>query len=576
MADDTDRKPEAPDAPRWKIEWSPVTIATVASIAIVVLLYAIMAFRRRWISDDGLIVIRVAAQLLEGNGPVFNSFERSEPNTSTLWTYIVAAIGWVSGAGLSYVAVYAGWVLAVLSLVIGIDGTRRFHRARGVTVPLVPAGALVVVGVYAFWDYATSGLETGLCWCWIAVSWWLLATLTSDAAKRRQIITAVVFGLGPLVRPDFALVSAVFLGAIWLILRPPWRRTLLLVGAAGGLPFAYEIFRMGYYGMLVPLPALAKGASGSAWDRGFAYVRDFSHPYMLHIPLAVMLGVLGYVIARRVIAGRDRIVILAPVIAGVLLTLFVARVGGDFMHGRMMLGPTLLLLLPAMVLPLRALTAPVLVVLTAWALIIGIWRNDNRNHCTSPVVNDERIGYRLFTGHKNPVDSSLFVRAMQPISAMVHDAVTSGKPMLITEGGVAMPINTAHTTPVAFVVGRLGTGGAVAPLDAIVVDTLGLANPLGARITVTNPGITGHEKPLPWAWVLADFTAPGTEPFGATPEALAAARRALTCGEIAELLASVRDPMTVGRFWANLTGSVSRTRLVIPSNPIDAEKKFCR
>lgn len=572
MGEDTDRKPDAPSAR----SWTPATIITLVGILIVVAVYAFFAWTRRWISDDGLIVVRVVAQLLEGNGPVYNAFERAEPNTSTLWTYVVAAIGLVSGRTLSYVAVYVGWCLAVLSLVIGLDGTRRFHRLRGTTAPLLPAGALVMVGVYAFWDYATSGLETGLCWFWISMSWWLLATLQAGASRRRQLVTVIVFGLGPLVRPDFALVSAVFLGASWTILRPPWRRTLLLVAAAGALPVAYEIFRAGYYGLLVPLPALAKGASGSAWGRGFAYVKDFSYPYMLHIPLAILLAVLGGAFARRGLVGRDRIVVLAPVIAGLLLMLFVARVGGDFMHGRMLLGPTLLLLLPAMLLPLHVWTAPAIVALTAWALIIGIWRNDNRNHCTSPVVNDERIGYTLFTRTRNPIDPYLFVRAMQPVSGMVNDVVSSGKPALVTEGGVTLAINAAHATSVAFVVGRLGTGGTVAPLDGIVVDTLGLANPLGARITVTNPGITGHEKPLPWSWVIADFADPAAEPFATTAEQVAAARRAMKCGELAELLASVREPMSAGRFWSNLTGSFARTRLVIPSDPIDAEKKFCR
>jgi arabinofuranosyltransferase len=92
---------------------------------------------------------------------------------------------------------------------------------------------------------------------------------------------------------------------------------------------------------------------------------------------------------------------------------------------------------------------------------------------------------------------------------------------------------------------------------------------------VTNPGITGHEKPLPWSWVIADFAAPSAAPFGATAEQIAAARRALQCGELAELLASVREPMSAGRFWDNLTGSIARTRLVIPADPIEAERKFC-
>src|SRR5690606_20893618 len=38
---------------------------------------------------------------------------------------------------------------------------------------------------------------------------------------------------------------------------------------------------------------------------------------------------------------------------------------------------------------------------------------------------------------------------------------------------------------------------------------------------------------------------------------------------------SVREPLTIGRFFRNLTGSIGRTRLVIPDDPLEAERKFC-
>ena len=52
-------------------------------------LWAWGAWQRRWIADDGLIVLRTVRNLLAGNGPVFNAGERVESNTSTAWTYLV-------------------------------------------------------------------------------------------------------------------------------------------------------------------------------------------------------------------------------------------------------------------------------------------------------------------------------------------------------------------------------------------------------------------------------------------------------------------------------------------------------
>jgi len=59
------------------------------------------------------------------------------------------------------------------------------------------------------------------------------------------------------------------------------------------------------------------------------------------------------------------------------------------------------------------------------------------------------------------------------------------------------------------------------------------------------------------------------------PSDVAAARRALRCGALAELRSATRDPLDVGRFWSNLTGSIGRTRLVVPRDPKAAERKFC-
>ena len=79
-----------------------------------------------------------------------------------------------------------------------------------------------------------------------------------------------------------------------------------------------------------------------------------------------------------------------------------------------------------------------------------------------------------------------------------------------------------------------------------------------------------------WAWVHADFADPAiAEAPWSTPAEIAAARHVLTCGDVADLLASVREPISVSRFWDNLTGAWRRTRLEIPADPIEAERVFC-
>src|SRR5262249_19918073 len=74
--------------------------AFAGGVAFTVVVFACGAWARRWIADDGLIVLRTVRNLLAGNGPVFNAGERVETNTSAAWTYVVWFFGWISHARL--------------------------------------------------------------------------------------------------------------------------------------------------------------------------------------------------------------------------------------------------------------------------------------------------------------------------------------------------------------------------------------------------------------------------------------------------------------------------------------------
>lgn len=546
---------------------------TGIGIGVVVALFALFVWHQRWLSDDGLIFTRTVRQLLAGNGPVFNSFERVEANTSTLWTYLLFIVAWITRLDTTLIAVILGGLLSVAGLAIALDGTRRLHRLRGTQGLLVPCGVFILLGATPFWDFATSGLETGLAMFWQAACWWLLVTVTT---RRHDALAAFVFGLGVLVRPELALMTFVFGAAAYLITGPTKKQTFALLVIAFALPFAYEVFRAGYYGALVPMPALAKSATSAAWGRGWSYLKDFEKPYHLWIPVLV-LGVLSVYTFKRV-NRPTRIIVLAPIITGTLLVLFVLRVGGDFMHARMMLPPLFLMGLPLFLVPVRTFTVPAVAVLAIWALIIGIKLDDSRSHATSDVVEDERAGYARWTGRHHPINPYAFVHAELHAATQLYRHYFTGTHVVVNvdDPDHTMVINPENPHTSVYIDGRLGTGGLVTPLDAIVADTLGLANPLGARITATNAGFPGHEKPLPGSWLVAQFADPDTV-WGPAPAAdIKAARHAMTCGALAEMLASVHEPLTASRFFKNLIGSVGRTRLVIPASPLEAEAKFCR
>ena len=111
-------------------------------------------------------------------------------------------------------------------------------------------------------------------------------------SPRRLVLTAALVGLGVLVRPDFAVFSAGFaVPVVAVVWRQPrqsrWRGFVLAAVAAGALPVATQVFRMGYYAQLVPNPLHAKESSRSWWSHGWDHLADFTGTYWLVVPVAV-------------------------------------------------------------------------------------------------------------------------------------------------------------------------------------------------------------------------------------------------------------------------------------------------
>lgn len=532
------------------------------------LVVAYAGFQRRWMSDDAYIYVRTVRQVLAGNGPVFNAGERVESSTGTLWQWLLVAAG-TAGVDPVSAAVLGGLLLTAAGFALAGLGALRTYGGRAA----VPLGSLVLLGLPPVWDFATSGLETGLATCWIAGAW--LALIKRPSA----LLTSAVIGLGPLVRPDLGLVSVVFLGAQWLLVRPSWRGTLAGAGAAGALPAAYEVFRAGYYGHLVPLPAVTKEASQSLWWRGLGYLGDFAHPYLLWVPaLFVVAAVLP---ARGGLAERGvaRLVpVLAPVVAGLLCWLYVIKVGGDFMHGRMLLPGLLLMLLPVFVVPVTRVGVLAAVGVGLWAVVCAGWlRIPYGGQIGAAGIADERGVYVRHNADPHPVRHT-FVGAPHHLeyARKVWAARYSGAPALLfgKEGRVAAPVGAgAPSMTASYVV--LGLNGSLVPLDGAALDPIGLAYPLAAHSERVGGGRVGHDKRLPAAWLAADRGVPGALPARTDPAQVAAARRALRCGALAELNSATRGALTPGRFLRNATGAWERTTFRFPNDPVRAEKKLC-
>ncbi|WP_325052058.1 flagellar motor control protein ZomB [Nocardia stercoris] len=571
------------------------------------------AWSRRWIADDGLIVLRTVRNLMAGNGPVFNAGERVETNTSAAWTYVVYAVEWVTRARLEYVSLAVALTLSLLAVGFAMVGTARLWGAPwGVdstrAVLMLPAGALVYIALPPARDYASSGLENCLVIFWLAVLWWLLIRWSQAQRDRLGLLAAVVFwaGLSWLVRPEMVMIGGLTLALVWLAPMPATRvgpvvLRALLVAVGGLVPLGYQIWRMGYYGLPYPNTAVAKEAGGAKWNQGFTYLWDLAGPYYLWVPLILLVAGTIVLLRLRRPAGRaaeqtgsdaggsllrrvdglrrglrrPSVVVGLMLTGSLLLLVFELRVGGDFMHGRMLLPQVFCLLLPVSVLPVGlprpsqwrqwATVLPIVgwLGLVGWALFTA---NTTANQAGASIsttgIVDERIYYVLNSGHDHPILAEDYLdfprmRAMvQDIGATPEGGLLINSPsfrMWYVAPPPAQAPGESYGHTVYFL--NLGMTSMNVPLDVRVIDQEGLAYPLAAHTDRLTDGRIGHDKNLYADWVVVDTGMVDRHPWlpwYMDEKFVAQARVALSCPDTQALLASSRAPLTFDRFRHNL------------------------
>jgi arabinofuranosyltransferase len=602
------------------------------SVAAVAVLFGWGAWRRRWISDDGLIVLRTVRNMLAGNGPVFNAGERVEANTSMAWTYLMYLGSWLGGPVRSeYVALVFALVLSVLGVALAMLGAARLYAPglSGRRALLLPAGALVYIAVPPARDFATSGLENGLVLAYLGLLWWMMVCWSQaplrpgprSAGWQFTATLAVVAGCSVLVRPELALIGGGFL-IMMLVAARGRRQRLLIVAAGGALPVAYEIFRMGYYALLVPGTALAKDAAGDKWSQGMVYLANFNAPYSLWVP-AVLLAALSPLLlisagsrTRRTatkprLLQSPRAVVWFIVLSGLLQAAYWIRQGGDFMHGRVLLVPLFCLLAPVAVIPMllpepdkslrqrpEMLTGTVGVLwlaLAGWALWaanspgMGASEGGGTRVTYSGIV-DERRFYSQASGHAHPLTAADYLDYPRMRAVLTTIGDTPAGALLLPSGNydrwdivpVILPVPYTPGTPPNPNPGPDGTGphtvfftnlgmlGMNVGLDVRVLDQIGLANPLAAHTERLQHSRIGHDKDIFRDWVVADGPwvkwYPGV-PGYLDPAWIAEAEAAMRCPVTAAMLNSVRAPMGPRRFVSNLLHSFKFTEYRIDRIP---------
>lgn len=553
----------APAAASTRWVWRAVQLGVVLLPAAMIL---VAGWQRRWLNEDAFINLRIVDQIFGGHGPVFNAGERVEAYTSPLW--LAALVGVRATLGqlieVEWATVVAGLAASVAAFAVGAVASRRLFADGDVTVPI---GLLAVAAIPVVWDFSTSGLEVGITWLWLAVAWALLLRAGSavpELTPRANWVGLVVMGLGPMVRPDLGLVSICLIAAWIVIARHRGGRAVGDVAIAFAVPVAYQVFRMGYFASLVPSTALAKDAGGLHLRQGLDYAGDLIGTYWLWIPLACAA------VAIFANLRRDRWIAVATVAmvgGGLLHAAYFVVIGGDYMHGRLLLPALFAVALPASVgvRKVTAKSAALVGVVAVWAIVCATtlrFAQPPGSLFTVVPISDWRIlSDAIVTPHEKPNPN--FISGTQ-----IHELYERG-------GRGFIPITEWDPLPgrdpdrLAVSLGSIGIPAYNAGRDVFVVDLAGLAEPLAARTDVVPGRAAGHRKQVDDAWYVARFA----EDASGNKEA--AARRALSCAPLADLLRAIDSPLTPGRFMSNLWNSFAYTRLHIPADPVEAERELC-
>jgi len=136
-----------------------------------------------------------------------------------------------------------------------------------------------------------------------------------------------------------------------------------------------------------------------------------------------------------------------------------------------------------------------------------------------------------------------------------------------------VPLSPRYRYRIAITGYILGTWGAGTPLDGLVVDTTGIR--AGLAPDRRPQRLPRPQQEGPPVWIVAEYSDATTAP-GIPAAQLAAARKALSCGALAELDQATQAALTLHRFVSNFLHSLTLSTARFSPAPVTAEQELCR
>lgn len=310
-------------------------LLVLAGLAAAVTFFLLRASDVGAVDEDAFISFRYAQNLLAGEGLVFNpDGQRVEGITNLLWTLFVAAGAGITGAGLPTVSVTLGLTCGALVLVLAWSWVFEELAGSGVSWFAAASGALLAPLLLAaapgFAFYAASGLEVAFFALLVTAGLYFLRV---GGKLWCAAVGSLLLGAAFMTRPEAGL-ALVFAAAAYSLWPGKERRGRALAAALPGLAVlaAVTLWRLHYYGSLVPNTAFAKAGGFEVMERwGWPYVVEVAGQNWFH--LAWLVAALGAVSHPEFLKRNLAALCLAPVWAA-----YIVYAGGDYMpFGRFVL-----------------------------------------------------------------------------------------------------------------------------------------------------------------------------------------------------------------------------------------------
>lgn len=236
--------------------------------------------------DDGMISMKYAWNLAQGNGFVWNTFERVEGYTNPLWVLIMVPFNLLMDKRFAVLAIQVLGIVILLGIVyfsIHIARTTKLVVARHRNLHSYLL-ALLLLTYYPLLYWTLMGMETGLLTLLIIISIYFMLRYIGSHKLRDGYVMSLFLSLAYLTRPDSLPLALAIMGGSFIFLTSSIRKISLIKKFLGVLAFYFFVvavhllFRKYYYGELIPNTVTLKVLGLSTWFRienGLGFIKPF-------------------------------------------------------------------------------------------------------------------------------------------------------------------------------------------------------------------------------------------------------------------------------------------------------------